>query len=321
MMERYATAPGPAVDRLRRWCAFGSTTLSPLVVRPQDPASFQASLARARLGDLGVGEMRTTPAQAHGLGSLRGTWASAGGGSLILSLQKRGSLRCRQAGREVALSPGDVVLWDLRREWEQLAGPDTLIIWCKLPALRLQQCLGNPEDLLALPLRAGSPETQLLGSVIESTARLAFSGSPGAAPEAALDLVCDALKVACLGRDGRSADDIDLRQAAALRRQVDQRLADPTLTVAGLARELGLSLRSFQRSFQANGTSARSYILEQRLQRAAAELRRAGVRGGQRITAVALACGFNDPAYFSRAFQQRFGLPPREYLQRTPRDN
>jgi AraC-like DNA-binding protein len=76
-----------------------------------------------------------------------------------------------------------------------------------------------------------------------------------------------------------------------------------------------MSVRTFQRLFYQNGISPRAYILDRRLELAAEELR-ARARGGcPLITDVALACGFNDPGYFSRTFQRNFGKTPSQFIR------
>src|SRR5216683_5869471 len=103
MIERYATERIAPAHRIRRWCEFGSNTLSQLAVRPYDPQEFRATLLRVILGDLGVTQMHTTPALAVGSGDERSGWAGCPGGSVVVTLQKTGKSRfvargCRADG-------------------------------------------------------------------------------------------------------------------------------------------------------------------------------------------------------------------------------
>jgi AraC-like DNA-binding protein len=320
MVEQLATSSLAATQRVSRWCAFGSATLAPLVVRPLDPTSFEASLVRAKFGEIGVARMQTTAAQAHGCVGGASRFPAGLVRSLVLCLQQRGTLLMRQAGREVELHEGDVVLWDLRQEWEQLARADTSLAWCKLPLSCLTATVPDVQSLLALPFRAGRPETALLGSIIANTVTLGLASRGGTEASMAPDLLAAAFNMAVAGRVVEDeVQGLDLRLARRLRTLIDERLADPELSVAGLAGELGMSTRSFQRCFQLNGVTPRSYLLERRLETAAAALRNGGVAASPRITTLALACGFNDPAYFSRVFQRRFGVAPRLYAQRWQR--
>ncbi len=73
---------------------------------------------------------------------------------------------------------------------------------------------------------------------------------------------------------------------------------------------VNLSPYHFARLFRATfGCAPYQYVQEQRLIRARNLLR----QPGHKITAIALACGFNDSSQFSRAFKARFGVTPSGY--------
>ncbi|MCA1323156.1 AraC family transcriptional regulator [Herbaspirillum sp. alder98] len=89
----------------------------------------------------------------------------------------------------------------------------------------------------------------------------------------------------------------------------DALLCEPDLTVAQVARTMGISPRLLHRLFERRGLRYGSYLLERRLERAHAEL------GNPRharlsVADIAYRCGFNNASHFSRAFRQRYGLSP-----------
>ena len=72
----------------------------------------------------------------------------------------------------------------------------------------------------------------------------------------------------------------------------------------------GMSRRSFLRAFEAaTGSTPIDYLIQLRLARAAALLRRTT----HSITDVAFEVGFQDSNYFSRQFRQRHGISPSAY--------
>lgn len=75
---------------------------------------------------------------------------------------------------------------------------------------------------------------------------------------------------------------------ARVHRHIDERLDDPDLSVASLARELGLSTSQLPRIFRKEALTPAQAIWERRL----------------------------DAAHFSRAFRERFGCTPRQWRQR-----
>jgi AraC-like DNA-binding protein len=83
------------------------------------------------------------------------------------------------------------------------------------------------------------------------------------------------------------------------------------LSVAGLARQAGMSVRSFHRHFRARmGQAPLDYVLGQRIARARELL---AAHPTERIDAIAAQCGFEDGNYFSRVFHERTGTSPRGY--------
>ncbi|EJL71443.1 helix-turn-helix domain-containing protein [Chryseobacterium populi] len=84
------------------------------------------------------------------------------------------------------------------------------------------------------------------------------------------------------------------------------------LTIEQLAEQNNLSLSSFKREFAKlyNDTPA-SYIKNKKLEKAAELL----LVSDQRITEIALNCGFNDLANFTKSFSDKYHVAPRDYRQ------
>ena len=88
--------------------------------------------------------------------------------------------------------------------------------------------------------------------------------------------------------------------------EMEARLEEPPdrQVLAGLA---GLSLRQLERLFSTHlGETIGECYLRIRLEKAGELLRNTGMT----ITAVSVACGFQNGSHFSRAFKARFGKPP-----------
>jgi AraC family carnitine catabolism transcriptional activator len=89
---------------------------------------------------------------------------------------------------------------------------------------------------------------------------------------------------------------------------MENHLEEP-LPIDGLARRLGLTERRMERLFRKHlkETPSRFYV-NLRLERA----RRLLTDSRRPVAEVGLLCGFNSPAYFSRAYRARFGRSPSE---------
>jgi AraC-like DNA-binding protein len=113
------------------------------------------------------------------------------------------------------------------------------------------------------------------------------------------------------GRGGREPPD-DTALVRAMQSFIDAHLADDHLSPTAVAQAHGISVRHLQRLFKSQGTTLVDWVRLRRLQRCAEELRDPRF-GGASITEISYRWGFNDSAYFSRAFKSTFGIPPREY--------
>ncbi len=315
MLERYSTESLSPGLRIRRWCEFGSSTLSRLAVKPYQPSQFRAQLVRATLGEIGITHMVSTAAIAESAEGCVGEWVGSGDGALGITYYRSGRARLAQGGQTLQLAPGDIVIRDLRRRWVQDSAGDFSLMTVKVPVHCLDGAFATLQSCVMVPLRAGDPRTSLLSGLIENLGRVAFDdrARPGADPverllRAAVEIsFSQAPQAPAMPRGGLPP---------VLIAYVATHLADAELSVAGLARDLGLGIRSVQRLFHQAGTTPRAYILARRLEAAAERLRAAGGTGRVNITDLAMSLGFNDPGYFSRVFHEEFGLTPSAFLRR-----
>lgn len=88
---------------------------------------------------------------------------------------------------------------------------------------------------------------------------------------------------------------------------------EPLSTVSELARDVDLSPSYLSRRFvQRYGLGIVAYVHQLRIEEACRRL----VFDNDSITSIALAIGYDDPAYFSRIFSRLVGYAPRRYRQR-----
>jgi len=94
--------------------------------------------------------------------------------------------------------------------------------------------------------------------------------------------------------------------------------SDEPLSMAAVAREVGVSLRSLQLAFmEARAMGPRDVLLRMRLERARERLLSAGPL--DTVTSIALDCGFAHLGRFPAAYRIAFGELPTETLSRTRR--
>jgi AraC-like DNA-binding protein len=88
------------------------------------------------------------------------------------------------------------------------------------------------------------------------------------------------------------------------------RLGDFDLSPATIASDTGIPLRTLQAAAGRAGTTLGRLIADRRLQKASRLLLS---EPESSVTTIALDCGFSDPSYFARRFQQSFGTSPSKY--------
>jgi YesN/AraC family two-component response regulator len=90
---------------------------------------------------------------------------------------------------------------------------------------------------------------------------------------------------------------------------IENHLDNPKLNTAMLAENLNMSESQLYRKLKALGQKSTSLFIRGIRLSAARKLLETG---DMNISEVAYACGFNDPAWFSRIFKKEFGISPSE---------
>jgi acetamidase/formamidase/AraC-like DNA-binding protein len=179
--------------------------------------------------------------------------------------------------------------------------------------------LRRPQDELdgdaalsaALPMRLGAQPvlTSLLGTFAQAIE--ASQTSALAALDAAL---------AEIMRETLGAVHGTVPQQARLRRRIlrgiEQRLDDPDLNLARFAAAEAVSERAVKKLLESQGESFSRYLRDRRLERAARALSDPALQTVP-VAEITFRCGFGEPAHFSRAFRQRFGMAPNLYRTRA----
>lgn len=99
-----------------------------------------------------------------------------------------------------------------------------------------------------------------------------------------------------------------------IRAVIDAHLSESNFDVDGLCKALGISRTNLHRKLKAlTGTSATEFIRKIRLQRAAQLVQQNTLT----VSEIAYQVGFESLSYFSKSFQEEFGMSPSEYGRPT----
>ena len=186
---------------------------------------------------------------------------------------------------------------------------ETLHVYLPGAALRRTALEVWGDDLHPLQADSLSVSDPVLEHVMLGIAAAAASGAPDLYAESAREFLAAHLLLHHGGRavpSGPARDDVRIRRAV---EYMSDNLRMP-LTLAGIAREAGLSPYHFLRLFKAaTGRTPVRYLVDLRVACARRHLERSNAS----ITDIAHLCGFASGAHFSTVFSRRVGSSPSAY--------
>lgn len=306
VVAKFATAGVAPAERLRYWNSVADEVFCGTFVNAETQC-FEGEMWSWRVGELDMIRTRSVSATV-GRRPLH-----CADERVIMHIQWRGRGRHSQEKREARLDPGDFVIGSPHRPYRfDLTAHEMMVV--EFPRHELAERITDLDDALGQRLSGASPSARVFNDFLLSLWRQAdghagdqewANGISRVFYDLAALAIHDARK-ACTDRQTVS----DLRRRALA--LIDAGLADPGLRSSSIARELGTSVRTVQNLFAEMGTTPSAAILKRRLERAAERLI---ADPAATITETAFAHGFNDSAYFTRCFRQKFGLSPREWRQ------
>lgn len=240
----------------------------------------------------------------------RRTILQGGLNQYFVQLFVAGWLEADCEGKTLAVSPGDICVFDLARTFRSRVGTGSTLSLI-LPREQVDK-VANGRSLHGLVLKAGSPITRLLTGFITSLSDV--SGELGGADTLAIEEAAVTLIASALVHQAPTAATGDPALAQILRRRVldfiDANLSEPDLGPALLMRRFQVSRAHLYRMFATDGGVAR-IIREKRLDASFRELVRVDT-APRPITQLARAFGFSSSTQFHRAFRSRFVMTPSE---------
>ncbi|GGE87404.1 helix-turn-helix domain-containing protein [Stappia taiwanensis] len=298
----------PPQQRFALWRESISCIFSVEAPREARTEDFRAQLDAHVVGDAAV--VRThTQAQEWERGA--GQIARDGMDHIMIQRYEAGTMEVSHRGGTETFAQNGLIVFDLAQEMASRT-TDLVNLSLLLPRNVLEPHLKEAGDHHMQVLAGDNPMTRLLQQHMHSLKALAGDMSLTEAAEASAATI--ALVAACLNATGPSGHGpepgIGYAFLTRARQVIEDRLADPELTPAQVARLAGVSRTRLYEMFEPFG-GVRSYIRERRLGRALRMLLDKRCRH-QPIGAIALACGFLNDSAFSRAFKQRYGMAPRE---------
>jgi AraC family transcriptional activator of tynA and feaB len=311
--ERWRARGADTASRLRSWSGILADTHLAFDVRPgrRTTGSFVGAVTRRRIGDLMLLDCAASPFLGHRGQSVIGSPpASRHEDVLGFQFVGRGVELVREGQRELAVRPGDMMLWDGLQPTEvEVVEPfhkRTLLF----PRERVLAVCPRLGAMGTLPSMEGSPTARLL--VRYMNALVAEPQLDPAAAAAAATAALELLRAAVEPNlpTSRAASRAAMR--AEVGRYVRTQLQDPQLGPPSIACAYAMSVRTLHSLFEDAEMSVAGLVRTERLARCLEDLQQPN---GGSVTDIAFRWGFCDAAHFSRVFKREFNATPSEIRQ------
>jgi AraC-like DNA-binding protein len=236
--------------------------------------------------------------------------------SYFVIMCQSGGFKGTSEGVPITIAAGDAAIFSYNCARDFVAERSECLA-VALPRTSLAPALADPDGVNGVVVRSGSSLSSLLFNHVEGLLEHAHEISVSDA--AALTRCTAAMIAVCFGpaaeRKPELTAQIQAASLVAIKRYIDQHLADPRLSAERLQNVFNLSRTSIYRMFEPLGGIAK-FIQRRRLRRTLIDLS-AQECSHLSIDAIAQNLGFRGRANFARAFKAQFGVTPSD-VRRNP---
>jgi AraC-like DNA-binding protein len=235
-----------------------------------------------------------------------------GNDSVALFANRSGTIGIASRGRDALLRPGEAVLTSAGDEtaFERFADGDCFTL--RVPRRILEPMIVDVDDAVMRIIPGNVVGLKLLVDYAEALVKENAFAKPALRQLGVshlhdlLALVLDPTEETSVVAEQRGARAARLRQAKLF---IVNNYGRQDLSVAAVARQLGVTTRYLQRIFEGDGKTFSSFLVEQRLKRAHRMLR--GPEFAEHpVSSIAYEVGFGDLSYFNRCFRRAYGATP-----------
>jgi len=225
-------------------------------------------------------------------------------------VQRSGTCGVEQAGTNALLLPGDMLLFDNSQPYRlQFDQPFRQTV---IQAPRA--CFGAMARDLERQLAQRLPPNGGFGRLLTGFLQGLDEALPDTDDSEAAVLVDELFHLlAAHSAATRVSDDAGMASQRALceraQRYARERIADPDLDIAAIARAQRVSPRTLQRAFATRGSGVMRWLRDERLARCAAALADPAL-ATRAIADIAITNGLRDVPAFCRSFKARYGRTP-----------
>lgn len=298
---------------IEQWRRLSRQSFGPLLLHPEDAASFRASVREATLEDVHLFDLWSGPLTVVKTPELVEPSSSA---FCKLSLQTEGHCTLTQDGRRSDLGAGDLALYVTHRPYE-LRYPSeqrSMIMTFPRSALHLS------DEQLSLVTATRLSRSHGLGRVAvplfeQLAANLDILAGAHALclVHSALDILVTVLSAEARANGRGSSENLVFHRATA---HIDDNLSDPDLSPQTVATAVHVSLRQVQARFAEHGLTIAAFIRSRRLEAIRRDLTNP-VLAHESVHTISARYGLFNASHVSKSFRAEFGESPSGHRQRV----
>jgi AraC-like DNA-binding protein/quercetin dioxygenase-like cupin family protein len=310
MMELLSTKGLPAMGRAAAWGEMYATRMSHVEFTPGDADCFDAELKVGKFGPvklarLSVDRCSVERKQSHIVHDSPRMFN--------FLLQAEGASTFYHYGKESELSEGDFVLCDTGLPHYFKTNEHSVTVMVRVPGDVLRTYLPTPEQFCGQHLGRATGVTGTVAAMVRE-----LSTGSSMIDRACEDRVARYLLEMISMSYMMGVDTVQDTSAIAWQRRkdviqfIEDNLRDPELSPATISEGLRVSPRYLRTVFASGGEKMSAYILRRRLEECARQMA-SPAWSAHTLTEIAFSWGFNSAAHFTRTFNEKYGMAPREY--------
>jgi AraC-like DNA-binding protein len=268
--------------------------------------SFQGKIEFATISDVRIAKLTASP---HHVLRTPSFGKRDSNDFLKVVLQIKGISGFEQGSKKVVLSPLEWSIYDTKQPYRVSVpnGTETLLALVPRENVVTQRIHLDRVLMRKFSGRAGMAKLALQFMIS------AFDELPVIAPGAEWEIagaLANLIRLSMLAASEIQSE-ISLPQVwrDRIKSHIVRYLRDPELSIDQIAAALNCTKRYVHKVFQAESTSVSEWILRLRLARCREDLRNPA-RSRNSITEIAYSWGFNNPAHFSKAFEDEYHVSP-----------
>ncbi|MGW3341163.1 helix-turn-helix domain-containing protein [Streptomyces sp. NPDC001009] len=234
---------------------------------------------------------------------------------VVADLVTAGKILFKSGNASHVVTPGSICIRDTKASWEFYCEPATHVRVVTIPRHLVFSRTASPRGVNgSFMADVSTPEVRFLLNFLEAIEKSSDDLDRSASAQALAASACTALFSGMLsGQHASEIQDYPDATVTAARNFIEKNLEDDDLSPAMVAQNVGVPLRTLQRSFSDSNDTIMASIRRRRLESAYADLMRLGSTA--RISEIAARWQFADASHFIRHFKAFYGSTPASYLR------